>query len=168
MATRSGLLKWFPDFFERYGAFTVFDLLVDYLKSGRIKIDRTKISSRIAYHDPCNYGRKSEEAFGQAFYNEPRWILSKLTSNWTDFYPCRGNQFCCGGGGGTLLTPYKEERFIYGQKKIDQIKRSKANLIVVPCHSCHGQIKTLLQNAEMEKIEVKYLWQVVAEALILD
>ncbi|MCP4753155.1 MAG: (Fe-S)-binding protein [Proteobacteria bacterium] len=168
MATRFGLQKWFPDFFDEYGVYTVFDLLVNYIKNDRIKLDKNRISKRIAYHDPCNYGRKSEEMFGHGYYEEPRWVLDRLSSNWTDFHPDRANQYCCGGGGGTLLTPYKEERFHYGRKKIDQIKRTGAELIVVPCHSCHGQIKALLQNAEMPETEVKYLWQVVAEALILE
>ncbi|MCK7469223.1 MAG: 4Fe-4S dicluster domain-containing protein [Desulfosudis oleivorans] len=71
LATRYGLAKWFPEFFDRYGALTVFDLLVDYLKSGRISLDESKIRQRVAYHDPRNYGRKSEELFGHGYYEEP-------------------------------------------------------------------------------------------------
>ncbi|MCP4754393.1 MAG: (Fe-S)-binding protein [Proteobacteria bacterium] len=167
MATRFGLQKWFPDFFDRFGTLTVFDLLVDYLKSGRIELDTSKISKRIAYHDPCNYGRKSEELFGHGYYEEPRWVLDQITSDWVDLYPRRGNQYCCGGGGGTLLTPYKEERLHYGRKKIEQLRRTGAELVVVPCHSCHGQFKALLEKAEMPHIEVKYLWQIVAESLVV-
>jgi dimethylglycine catabolism B len=168
MATRFGLQKWFPDFFDRFGAFTVFDLLVDYIKSGRIQVDKTKITGRIAYHDPCNYGRKSEELFGHGFYEEPRWVLDQCVSDWVDLTPTKGNQYCCGGGGGTLLTPYKDERLIYGRKKIDQIRRSGADMIVLPCHSCHGQIKTLLAENGMADITVKYLWELVADILVID
>jgi hypothetical protein len=35
--------QWFPEFFDRYGALTVFDLLVDYIKSNRISLDKSKI-----------------------------------------------------------------------------------------------------------------------------
>jgi Fe-S oxidoreductase len=168
MATRVGLQRWFPDFFDRFGVLTVFDLLIDYIKSGRIKLDRSMFQQRIAYHDPCNYGRKSEELFGHGYYEEPRWVLDQLASDWVDLYPSRANAYCCGGGGGTLLTPYKEERLHYGGRKIEQIRRTGAEMVVLPCHSCHGQIKAALAANDMSHIPVKYLWEAVADALILD
>jgi Fe-S oxidoreductase len=162
------LAQWFPEFFDRYGALTVFDLLVDYIKSGRISLDKSKISQRVAYHDPCNYGRKSEELFGHGFYEEPRWVLDQFVSDWVDLFPSKGNQYCCGGGGGTLLTPYKTERISYGRYKIRQIQRTQAEIIVVPCHSCHGQIRSVLAEDGVTDIQVKYLWELVADALIID
>jgi len=161
------LAKWFPEFFDRYGAFTVFDLLVDYLKSGRISLDKSRITQRVAYHDPCNYGRKSEELFGHGYYEEPRWVLDQFVNDWVDLFPSKGNQYCCGGGGGTLLTPYKTERVSYGRHKIRQIRRTQAEIVVVPCHSCHGQIKSVLAEEGVTDIQVKYLWELVAEALTL-
>ena len=168
MATRYGLQRWYPEFFDKFGTLTVFDLMVDYLKSGRIQVDKAKVTQRVAYHDPCNYGRKSEEFFGHGFFEEPRWILDQCASDWVDLYPSKGNQYCCGGGGGTLLTPYKEERLHYGRRKIEQIKRAGAELIVLPCHSCHGQLKALLAENDMADIPVKYLWEVVADGLGVD
>ncbi|MBU4054493.1 MAG: (Fe-S)-binding protein [Proteobacteria bacterium] len=167
MATRSGLQKWYPEFFDQYGVFTVFDLLVDYLKSGRIQVDKSINSVRAAYHDPCNYGRKSMDAFGKAYYEEPRWIMDQCMSDWVDLFPKEGNQYCCGGGGGTLLTPYKEERVHYARKKMEQIKRAGVELMVIPCHSCHGQIKAMVEIYDMPDLQVKYLWEVVADALVV-
>lgn len=40
--------------------------------------------------------------------------------------------------------------------------------MAVPCHSCHGQIKSLLEKVGLEDIQVKYLWELVAEALVCD
>ncbi len=40
-------------------------------------------------------------------------------------------------------------------------------MIVLPCHSCHGQIMQALSAAEMD-IPVKYLWEIVADALIVE
>jgi Fe-S oxidoreductase len=168
LATRSGLERWYPKFFDQFGALTVFDLLKDYLSSGRIKIDRSKLSGLATYHDPCNYGRKSLERFGQAFFEEGRWVMDQCFSDWVDMVPNKGNQYCCGGGGGTLLTPYTAERMHYGQRKIEQIKRTGADLVVVPCHSCHGQLKALAQASGLKDLQVKYLWEVVAEALIVE
>lgn len=116
------------------------------------------------YHDPCNYGRKSLEMFGRAYYAEGRFVMDAVFNDWVDAYPSQGNQYCCGGGGGTMLTPYTEERLHYGRRKIDQVRRSGAGLLVVPCHSCHGQIKASAAEF-MPELEVKYLWEVAADAL---
>ncbi len=65
-----------------------------------------------------------------------------------------------------MLTSHKDERTHHGQKKVEQIKRVDPEVIVVPCHSCHGQINAMLRQNKMGHIEVKYLWQIVAECLI--
>ena len=121
---------------------------------------------KATYHDPCNYGRKSLEKFGHAYYEEGRKVMDYVFNDWIDVPPHRGNQYCCGGGGGTMLTPYVEERTLYGERKMAQIKRSGASLVVVPCHSCHGQLKAMAAACGLDYLEVKYLWEVTAEALV--
>ncbi|MBW1615071.1 MAG: (Fe-S)-binding protein [Deltaproteobacteria bacterium] len=148
--------------------YTVFDLLLKYIKEKRVKLDKSKNRIPSVYHDPCNYGRKSEKLFGYGYYKEPRIILDHCCENWIDTYPSENHQFCCGGGGGTLVTGYNEERIYYGRKKIDQIKASGAQMVIVPCHSCHGQINSLKKEYAMENLQVKYLWEVFADALVLD
>jgi Fe-S oxidoreductase len=134
MATRLGLQKWFPDFFDKYGVYTVFDLMMSYIKEGRIRIDKSRHPHLATYHDPCNYGRKSEILFGHGYFEEPRWIMDQCCENWVEMYPNRRHQFCCGGGGGSWLTPYEKERVFYGRRKVGQIKATGAKLVVVPCH----------------------------------
>ncbi len=168
MATRSGLEKWYPGFFENHQAFTVFDLLLDYIRTSRIKLDKNRFKEKIAYHDPCNYGRKSEEKFGHGYFKEPRLILDHFVENWVDLYPSKGNAYCCGGGGGTMLTPFKKERMHYSRKKAEQIRAAAPDMIVLPCHSCHGQIKQTIEHYDLPDIPVKYLWELVADALIID
>jgi len=50
------------------------DLLEEYLKSGRIKLDPAKIHPPDTVHDPCNYVRKSQMAFGQSTAEQSRGI----------------------------------------------------------------------------------------------
>jgi len=145
----------------------VFDLLIKYIKEGRIKIDKSRFDVLATYHDPCNYGRKAERLFGHGFFDEPRWILDQCMENWKDLYPEKMDQFCCGGGGGTLTTGYNQERIYYGRKKIDQIKATGAKMVVVPCHSCHGQLNNLIEEYNIKDLEVKYLWELVADCLII-
>jgi Fe-S oxidoreductase len=146
---------------------TVFDLLIRYIKDGRIQLDRQRFDQKITYHDPCNYGRKAEKRFGHGFFQEPRWILDQCVPDWVELYPSDRDQFCCGGGGGTLTTGYNEERVFYGRKKMDQIKATGASMVVVPCHSCHGQLNNIKSAHGMDTLEVKYLWELVADCLVL-
>ncbi|MFO7686927.1 MAG: (Fe-S)-binding protein [Desulfobacterales bacterium] len=138
-----------------------------YIKNGRIKLDKTRFDLLATYHDPCNYCRKAEKLFGHGYYEEPRWILSQCLENWVDLYPARQHQICCGGGGGALTNGYHEERVFYGRRKMEQIKASGAAMIVVPCHSCHGQFNNIKAEYGMPDLTVKYLWEIVADCLIL-
>jgi dimethylglycine catabolism B len=146
---------------------TVFDLLITYIKEGRIRLDKSRFTERATYHDPCNYGRRAQKRFGRGYFEEPRWILDQCMENWVDLYPDKMDQICCGGGGGALTTGYNDERIFYARKKFDQIKATGAKMIVVPCHSCHGQLNNVKGKYDMEDLEVKYLWELVADCLIL-
>jgi dimethylglycine catabolism B len=120
------------------------------------------------YHDPCNYGRRAQKFFGHGFFEEPRWILSQCMDNWIDLYPNGMDQLCCGGGGGTLTTGYNDERIHYGRRKMDQVRATGASMLVVPCHSCHGQLENIKTHHGLDDLEVKYLWELVADCLVLD
>lgn len=159
--------KWFPEALEEFETVTVFDLLIRYIKEGRIRLDRSRITQRVTYHDPCNYGRRAHKWFGHGFFDEPRWILDQCMYEWTDLYPARDLQVCCGGGGGALTSGYNDERVFYGRRKMDQIKATGAAMVVVPCHSCHGQLNAIKKSYDLPDLTVKYLWELVADCLIL-
>jgi Fe-S oxidoreductase len=129
----------------KFGFVTVFDLLIAYIKEGRIKLDKSRFTQLATYHDPCNYGRKAQKHFGHGYFDEPRWIMDQCLENWVDLYPC----------------------MFYARKKFDQIKATGAKMIVVPCHSCHGQLNNVKGEYDFEDLEVKYLWELVADCLIL-
>jgi len=141
---------------------------MEYIQQGRIRLDRKRFPQLATYHDPCNYGRKAQMKFGHGFFEEPRWILSRCMEHWVDLYPDRLHQTCCGGGGGALVTGYNDERIHYGRRKMEQIRASGAQMVVVPCHSCHGQLENIKHHHGMEQLEVKYLWELVADCLVLD
>lgn len=86
---------------------------------------------------------------------------------WVDLFPVKQHQLCCGGGGGALTNGYNKERILYGKRKIEQIKASGVEMIVVPCHGCHGQFESLKKEYGMENLTVKYLWEIVADALVI-
>jgi Fe-S oxidoreductase len=94
--------------------------------------------------------------------------MDQCLDNWVDLWPKRGHQICCGGGGGTMTTGYNDERIYYGRQKMEQIKTIGASMVVVPCHSCHGQLNNIKDKYDMQDLTVKYLWELVADCLVLE
>jgi len=125
IATRLGLQNWFKD--EGVKFLGIFDLLKEYIETGRVKLDKTRHPQLTTYHDPCNYARKSERAFGHGYYEEPRWITQQCVENFVDMYPNRANNFCCGAGGGAWAMPYAEERIYYGRSRRNRSRRRAPN-----------------------------------------
>ena len=147
----------------------VFELMIEYIEDGRVKIDKSKFSGKLTtVHDPCNYTRKSEKAVGKSYSDEIRWITKQICDNVVETNPTGINNFCCGAGGGAWALPYSEERIYYGRKKAEQIKECEAEIVVAPCHNCRDQImKSLTKEYELP-IETFYLWELLAEAIIVE
>jgi Fe-S oxidoreductase len=142
--------------------------MIDYIRSGRIRLDRSRYAGlTVTYHDPCNYARKSERLFGHGFYEEPRWIMDQCLESWVEMEPGRVHGVCCGGGGGTLTNSYNAERLFYGRRKMDQIRATGAQMVVTPCHGCHGQLSSLKEAGGMPDLKVTYLWELVADCLVV-
>ena len=66
-----------------------------------------------------------------------------------------------------MTTGYNDERIHYGGRKIEQIKATEAQMVVVPCHSCHGQLNNIKEGHGMPDLTVKYLWELVADCMII-
>lgn len=159
--------RWFKDDLKNFEVVSIFDLLMRYLEEGRIKVRPGFHEERTTYHDPCNYGRKSLKAFGKGYFEEGRRITRQICPNYAEMYPNREGNYCCGGGGGAWALPFHEERIFYGRFKARQIRNTGAELVVTPCHNCRDQIMKSLNKEYDLNVEVKYLWELVAEALIL-
>ena len=144
------------------------DLLKEYIETGRIQIDKTIHEELTTIHDPCNYGRKSEKVLGHGYFEEPRWVTQQCCEHFVEMYPNRMNNYCCGAGGGAWAMPYTEERIYYGRVKAQQIMDTGAKLVVAPCHNCRDQImKSLTKDFGLD-IETKYLWELVADSLVVE
>jgi Fe-S oxidoreductase len=150
------------------------DLLEEYIKSGRIKVKKDKYHETFTVHDPCNYVRKSQMAFGQQTGGQTRWIAKQCLDESLFREMCDDpmNNFCCGAGGGAWAMPYDAERLAYGKVKADQIRDTGAELVVAPCHNCRDQILKGLGKEHKEGRmdmgnykETLYLWELVANCL---
>jgi Fe-S oxidoreductase len=138
-----------------------------YLREERIHLDQTVHQQLTTYHDSCNYGRKSLKAFGHGYFEEGRMILKSCCPKYVEMYPEREGNYCCGAGGGAWAMPFKEERVFYGRVKARQIQNTGAQLVITPCHNCRDQIMKSLCKEYNLSVDVKYLWELVADSLVL-
>ncbi len=142
--------------------------MIEYIKDGRVKIDRSKFAEKlVTIHDPCNYGRKSLKMFGKSYADDSRWIVDKICEKWVNTYSDGNNNFCCGGGGGGWALPFEKERLYYGRKKVEQINKTNADIVVAPCHNCRDQIMKSLAVEYEVKFKTYYTWELLAESIIV-
>jgi Fe-S oxidoreductase len=161
------LNRWYPEALEEFDIVTVFDLLLEYIEQEKIKIDDSVHRMAAVYHDPCNYGRKSLKAFGRGYFEEGRKITGACCGDLRELNPNRNSAYCCGAGGGAWALPFSNERVFYGRIKARQIRESGAALVVAPCHNCRDQILKSLNKEFDLGVAVKYIWELVADSLIL-
>ncbi len=166
-AARYALNRWFKDDLKNFKVTNIFELLTGYINDGRIQIDPSRHRKITTFTDACNYGRRSLKAFGHGYFEEPRAIIRKCAPNYVDLYPNRADDYCCGAGGGAWAMPFKEERVYYGRFKARQIENSGAGLVVTACHNCRDQIMKSLRKEYDLKVDVKYIWELVADSLVL-
>lgn len=143
-----------------YTARTSVELIADYLKEGKIRVDKNKLKQRVTLHDPCNLVRNG------GIINEQRYILNQVANDFAEMTPHGVDNYCCGGGGGQLaMSEYNERRMGIGGRKADQIRDTRANIVITPCHNCVDQLLQI--NAQYKlNVQVKTLAEVVADALI--
>ena len=150
-------LKTHPDF----KMVTLIEVLEDYIKSGRIKVDKNLNTKRYTIHDPCNIVRNG------GLYNSLRFVARQTVSELVEMTPTGSDNFCCGGGGGMLaMSEYNERRLKVGQIKAEQIKATGAQVVITPCHNCVDQLNQLNHEYKLN-VEIKSLAEVVADALVL-
>jgi Fe-S oxidoreductase/CheY-like chemotaxis protein len=136
--------------------------MLNYIKEGRIKVDKTKNPERMTFHDSCNNARSG------GFFEEPRELLNLVSMEFQEMYPNRAEGFCCTGGGGAMsMSEYTPRRLQSAKIKADQIRATGAKVVVTSCHNCVDGLNDLIKHYELD-CEVKQLVNLVANALVLD
>jgi Fe-S oxidoreductase len=140
---------------------SILDLMLEYIETGRIKVDPAKNTDRVTLHDPCNLVR-----WGGVVETQ-RKVLKKVCSDFVEMIPNREQNFCCGGGGGMLsMSEYGDRRVLSGRVKADQIRATGAKIVATPCHNCADQLLELNKHYKLG-IEVKAVVELVYDALVL-
>jgi Fe-S oxidoreductase len=145
-----------------YPVVSVVELMADYIRSGRVKLDPSLNRERVTLHDPCNMVRAG------GVIEEQRFVLKRAVSDFVEMTPNRVDNYCCGGGGGQLsMSEFRDRRVEAGEIKADQIRRTGARIVATPCHNCIDQLIELNQVYGLG-VEIKTLAELVADALVLE
>lgn len=147
----------------------LYDYLMQIIKDGRIKLDKSVHAGKtFTYHDSCKHGRELARNYGKGYFDEPRWIVQQCVDDFVELTPNREKNYCCGAGGGLWPMPFEDQSAWHARIKQQQIADSGAHVVVVGCSNCRDQImKRIPKYYEGCEFEVKYLWQLVAEALVI-
>ena len=152
-----------PNYLEKsfhFDVLTSVELIAEYIREDRIKLDPGKIKSRVTLHDPCNLVRTG------GIFAEQRYILKHAVSDFVEMTPHGTDNLCCGGGGGQLaMSEYNERRMKITGLKADQIRETGAGIVCTPCHNCVDQL-TQTNAAYKLGVKIMTLAEIVADALV--
>ena len=136
------------------------DTMLAYIKEGRIKVDKTKNSTPVTFHDSCNNARSC------GLYEEPRELLKLVCMDFREMYPNRAENYCCTGGGGAMsMSEYSARRLKSAVVKADQLKATGAGICVTSCHNCVDGLNDCIKHYKVG-MEVTQLVNLVANALV--
>ncbi|MDR7426618.1 MAG: (Fe-S)-binding protein [Armatimonadota bacterium] len=139
---------------------SIVELLAEYIREGRLRLDPSANPLPVTYHDSCNLARKG------GLLEEPRVVLRAAVQEFREMTPSRAEAYCCGGGGGLVAVPeYEERRLRAGRKKAEQIMAAGAPLVATSCENCFLQIRDLSSHYGLA-VEVTGLMELVVRALL--
>jgi Fe-S oxidoreductase len=141
---------------------SIVEVIAEYVREGKIKLDPNVVQEPLTYHDSCNLGRRG------GVLEEPRQVLKIISQNYRELTPTREEAYCCGGGSGLVALPEAVDiRMLAGKPKADQVKRSGARIVVAACENCRLQLGELNEFYGLN-IEVSALADLVVRAMQAD
>jgi Fe-S oxidoreductase len=118
--------------------------------AGKIPLRDEKILERVTYHDPCNIARTGR------ITEEPREILRAICGDYVEMTPNRTENYCCGGGGGTVsideIRAFRTGPM--GKRKAEQIRATGAHYVVAPCANCKKQLREVCADNGLGEVQV--------------
>jgi Fe-S oxidoreductase len=149
-ATRSA---WFAETFCGEDAPEVVNCLqyaYQQYMAGKIPLKAEKIKEKVTYHDPCNIARAGR------ITEEPRELLKAICEDFVEMTPNRKENYCCGGGGGTVsIDEIRDFRTrLMGKVKADQIRATGAQIVVSPCANCKKQLQEVCEDNGLGDVQV--------------
>jgi len=136
--------------------------MLRYISEGRIRVDKTRNTEPVTFHDSCNNARSC------GMFEEPRELLKLVVTDFREMYPNRAENFCCTGGGGAMsMSEYTPRRLKSARIKAEQLRATGAKIVATSCHNCVDGLTDLIRHYELD-MEVTQLVNLVANAVIVE
>lgn len=144
-SAKEGMANLVPEK-ERVPVINIMELAYEHFCSDKLTLIENCIEERTTYHDPCNIARKGW------IVEQPRAILRHICQDFVEMTPRGVDNYCCGGGGGTVsIDEIHDFRIQVGAKtKADQIKATNAYYVVTPCANCKKQTGELIEGFKLK------------------
>jgi Fe-S oxidoreductase len=143
-----------------FSVISIPELVLEMADKGAITFDARRHPYPIAYHDPCNFGRKS------GVFEVPRKLLARCCQEVVELDPNRMNSLCCGGGGGMIQdSESTKRRMMAGKAKAHQMRKAAVNYVATTCLSCHRQLKELSKHYKLD-VQVHTVAALAVDAMI--
>ncbi len=126
----------------------------EFLSPLNLSFGRSALEGKATFHDPCHLARF------QKIKSQPRELLQKVPG--LDFVEMAEADWCCGGGTGLNLSSYDLSMKIL-QRKMANVQKSKARVLVTSCPGCYLQLKHGAKKNGLA-VEVRYLTEILAGA----
>jgi Fe-S oxidoreductase len=137
------------------------DECLRYMREGRIKLDKSANPEPVTLHDPCNMARAC------GYVEQPRQVLRAVAEDFREMFPNREKNFCCTGGSGQVtMDELNELKAKAGLVKAQQIKATKAKIVVAPCAICKAELPRVVQRYGLNA-RIHGLQDIVGFALVL-
>jgi len=126
---------------ETYPVVNFMEYTLECIKANKIKLDKSIVTEKVTYHDPCNIARSGW------IVDQPREILKSFVSDFVEMTPHGRDNYCCGGGGGLVsIDEIHEFRMsVAGKVKAEQLRKTGADICIAPCANCKKQLKELVE-----------------------
>ena len=139
------------------------ELLDQWIREGKLKLDKEKNPEPVTFHDSCKWGRTG------GIYEEPRRILMAACKDFREMYPNREWNYCCGGGSGFAIMAkddfLKFRMETFGRVKVEQLKRTGAKIVATICSNCKAQFRELINYYNLD-MRFSGVSELVANALV--
>ncbi|MGI5837393.1 MAG: (Fe-S)-binding protein [Chloroflexota bacterium] len=138
----------------------IMELTYELFRAGKLDLDPNVVTEKVTYHDPCNIARSGW------IIDQPRAILRSFVKDFVEMTPNGRENYCCGGGGGTVSLDelHKFRMEIGGKTKAEQVRATGAQILVAPCANCKKQLRELMQYHKVP-VEVVGLHDLILRAI---
>ncbi len=136
------------------------ELLQQLVKNGKLKVGTKTDLGKTLFHDSCYLGRHND------VYDAPREVIASATGNApAEMERNRNKAFCCGAGGGRMwMEEHDGDRI--NLTRVKEALVEKPDTICVSCPYCLTMFEDGLKDVGSDKVIVKDVAEVLAEAIL--